>query len=163
MATKTETMPQELSRAVEVTCYVCAAIAALGVVLAVISCVEGVSGGMRGGLFDVRFGVLLQGSAAWMLFTLPGQVRQRRAELLARRAAGEGSVTFVEGKAWPDSVTLSAMFGLLSLVSFTALFAPAATVAGLVAVARGHLAGLIGLVMGGGALALLVLALTSVT
>jgi hypothetical protein len=42
------------------------------------------------------------------------------------------------------------------------LFAPAATVAGLVAVARGHLAGLIGLVMGGGALALLVLALISV-
>jgi hypothetical protein len=149
----TELIPAPLSPRFVAAVYVSGALAGLGAGLALLGQLS-LQSPLLGGYGHFSIAVFTQGFAAFTLLTLPSQVNNRRRELLARREAGDASVTFVEMAPRSESVWLGVLFGMLGVVSFTVLFAPAAIVAGVVALANRHLGGLIGLGLGVGGVSL---------
>lgn len=107
------------------------------------------------------FGVFISVMAGFNFLRMPQRTQELREKRLKERQASapSGAPPPVEIPAPPDAVSLSFLFGILSLAAplvssllTVVVFSPAAVVCGIVALAQGHLKGLIGMALGAAAL-----------
>jgi hypothetical protein len=139
-------IPAPLSKTVQTAMYASGVVCLLGAALAGLVWLG--TGGRAG--FGGSFSTFLQLGIGVALLRSPSQIQQLREKRLKeyQEFAPPGAPPPVEKSRGPDVVVLGGLFGLLSLVSVAVVFGPAAIVCGIVALAQGHLKGLIGMALG---------------
>ena len=154
------TIAAPMSSTVQTAMYVSGVVFLLGGVLMGLVWLAAMQGAMRGGSPSVSpLGVFFSLLMGANLLRMPQQMQQRREKRLKEyqvlASVSPGATPPVEIPRPPDAVFLSTLFGTLSLLSplissllMVVLFGPAAVVCGIVALAQGHLKGLIGLLLG---------------
>jgi hypothetical protein len=156
--TRYTTIPAAPSSMVRTAAYVSGAVLILGGVLASLLSMATipVMGG-RGFTSCSMLTLFLSLMLGFKILSTPGRVQELREKLFKEYQASAplGAPPLVELSPPPEMESLSLLFGILSLVSplfssllMTVLFGPAAVVCGVLALAQGHLKGLIGLVLG---------------
>jgi hypothetical protein len=152
------TIPAPMSSTVRAAMYASGALLILGGAVAVLVRlaevqVPGGRGATSFPLYVVLFSVLL----GYRVLSAPQQTQQLREKRLNEHQASAppGAPPPVELPRLPDMVSLSMIFGALALTSplvslllLVVVFGPAAVVCGVVALAQGHLKGLIGMALG---------------
>lgn len=151
------TIPAPMSSSVAVAMYASGVLLLLGGVMAVfIRLAQAHGPGVSGAGFS-WYGILFSVMMAFGVMRMPQQTQQLREKRLKeyQKSAPPGAPPPVELPRLPDTVSVSILFGTLSLISplvssllLVLLFAPAAVVCGLVALTLGHFKGLIGVVLG---------------
>jgi hypothetical protein len=107
----------------------------------------GDSTAIRGG---VQGAMMTQFILGVMMFAAPTTLEKQRTKLLAEREAApaETKSEYEEATAPPDIVLIGMLTGILSLFAVPFVFGPAAILLGVIATARGHLKGVVAVVLG---------------
>jgi hypothetical protein len=143
------TIPAPLSKTVQAAMYASGVVILLSGGLSGLVWLAGTQGPLRGGSPSVPLsGVVMSLVMGAAMLSMPARIRQLREKCLQeyQASAPSGAPPPVEIPRPPDVVFMGMMFGVLSLISV--VFGPAAIVCGIIALARGHLKGLIGIVLG---------------
>jgi hypothetical protein len=151
------TIPAPVSGTLQAAMYTCGAVLILGGLLAAglqLAATQG-PGPLRP-TFHL-YGVIFSLMVGFNMFRLPHQIQEHREKRWQdyKASAPPDAPPPVELSRAPDAVSLSILFGTLSLAAplFSSLltvvvFGPAALVSGAVAVAQGHAKGVVGLLLG---------------
>ncbi|HEY7314403.1 MAG TPA: hypothetical protein VH643_33960 [Gemmataceae bacterium] len=148
---KATPIPAPLSRSAEIVMVVSGVLCLLNAATTFLVSLAAAGGSLHSLSLDTTFLVSFQAGLGGAMLTMPSRLRQGREELLAKpRASSEmDDPGQVEVRPPPsDLVVISILWGGLSIISWPMLFAPAAIVCGILAAAKGHLKGLIGVVLG---------------
>jgi DNA-directed RNA polymerase subunit RPC12/RpoP len=151
------TIPASMSGAMQAAVYTSGVVLILAGVLAAVLWLAGMEGpGVPRPTFQL-YGVLFSFMMAFNMFSWPQQDQQQREKRWQdyKASAPADAPPPVEMSRSPDAVSISILFGALALTAplistlLTVLvFGPAAIVCGVIALAQGHLKGLIGMVLG---------------
>ena len=148
---KATPIPAPLSRSVEIVMYVSGVLCLLNAATTFLESLSATGGSRHGLSLGTTFIVSFQAGLGGCMLTMPGRLRQGREELLAKRRASseQDDPGQIEVRPPPsDLVVISILWGALSIISWPVLFAPAGIVCGILAAAKGHLKGLIGVILG---------------
>jgi len=144
-------IPAALSNTVQTAMYASGGVLLLIGVLSGLAWLSNTQGPSRGGLppvpiYAVYFSLVVGAG----LLSMPSQIQKQREKKLKeyQTSALPGASPPVEIPRPPALVFLGTMFGVLALFSVAVVFGPAAIVCGFAALSKGHLKGLIGLVLG---------------
>lgn len=148
---KVTPIPAPLSRSVEVVMYVSGILCLLSAATIFLGSLSAAGGSLHGLSLGTTFIMSFQVGLGGCLLTMPGRLHQGREELLAKQRASsemDDPARIEVRPPPPDLVLISILCGGLSIISWPILFAPAGIVCGILAVAKGHFKGLIGVVLG---------------
>jgi hypothetical protein len=146
-----QSIPAPLSSTVQTAMYASGGLLLVVGVLSGLIWLSNTQGPSRGGfppvpIYAVYFSLVVGAG----LLSMPSQIQKQREKKLKeyQTSALPGASPPVEIPRPPDMVFLGTMFGTLAMFSVAVIFGPAAIVCGTVAVTKGHLKGLIGMVLG---------------
>jgi hypothetical protein len=147
-----------MSPTVQMAMYASGVLLLLGSVVVVLVRLAAMEGrGTAGAMPSSWYGVIFSLPIAFKVLSMPQEAKQQREKRLQeyRASALPDAPPPVQLPPPPDAVSLSAMFGgfalttpLVSSLLLVVVFGPAAIVCGVVALALGHLKGLIGIGLG---------------